>query len=350
MKKQLTFILLGLIISFILIADNAVKIYLKKSWQINEDQVPFNSITSMCEDDRQNIYVLDRKAFKIYKFSAKGKLLLSFGNRGQGPGDFAYPNFITINQKNQLVVCEDMIYISFFTTTGKFIKRIKIQPGFDLRYINDNLYYAWHRKPKILEQILMDGNGNIIKPLYKISQDSFSVGAPDETGRLVSSNFYSDTYTPKFLFSLYNGHTAIGISNQYKILIFEADDKIKKTLCRDLKPGIITESEIPFLIKEIKSKPHLHQSTKKEFIKRIPRHKNYFSKILINDHHLFAFRIHDDVTKTDVPITVDIFSVNGRFLGSDHIKSLPFFISNTFFYFMGTEDELKLSKYMYQWH
>ena len=81
MKIKLTFILFGLIISFILIADNAVKIDLKKSWEINEDQVPFNSITSMCEDDKQNIYVLDRMAFKIYKCSAKGKLLLSFGNR-----------------------------------------------------------------------------------------------------------------------------------------------------------------------------------------------------------------------------------------------------------------------------
>ena len=121
MKKKLTFILFGLIISFILIADNAVKIDLKKSWEINEDQVPFNSITSMCEDDKQNIYVLDRKAFKIYKFSAKGKLLLSFGNRGQGPGDFAYPSSVTINHRGELIVSEDMFYVSIFSLKCQFL-------------------------------------------------------------------------------------------------------------------------------------------------------------------------------------------------------------------------------------
>ncbi len=56
--------------------------------ELGRENLMFQNIESICEDLEENFYVLDSKAFKVYKFSPKGKLLLSFGSRGEGPGEF----------------------------------------------------------------------------------------------------------------------------------------------------------------------------------------------------------------------------------------------------------------------
>ena len=179
-------IFLGLLLlSFALLAEKPVTLELTKIVEVGDNDFMFYSIDSVCEDDDANFYVLDRKAYKVHKFSPEGKRVLSFGNKGQGPGDFAYPHYICVTEDKKLVVCEDMAFVSLFDLEGKFLKRIRLANGLELRYISSNLYYAWIWKKKSKQQVLLDNKGKIIKSFFEVSKDAFSVGAPDETGRMV---------------------------------------------------------------------------------------------------------------------------------------------------------------------
>ena len=100
--------------------------------------------------------MLDQKAYKIYKFSPNGKLLLSFGNKGEGPGDMQRPHYIRLTPENCLAVCEEIGYVSFFDAKGNFLKRNRVPKGLELTYINNNLYYGWEWKRKSKQQVLVN--------------------------------------------------------------------------------------------------------------------------------------------------------------------------------------------------
>ncbi len=53
--------------------------------------VGFSEIRGIQVDDQGQIYVLDSKECLVKVFDPKGKLIRSFGKRGQGPGEFQYP-------------------------------------------------------------------------------------------------------------------------------------------------------------------------------------------------------------------------------------------------------------------
>ncbi|MDA3886029.1 MAG: 6-bladed beta-propeller, partial [Candidatus Delongbacteria bacterium] len=54
--------------------------------------VPF----SLNVDRYNNIYILDRKTATIKKFMSNGKFIVSFGQKGEGPGEFQDPIDMTI--------------------------------------------------------------------------------------------------------------------------------------------------------------------------------------------------------------------------------------------------------------
>lgn len=60
-----------------LYADKPLTWELKKVLELGKEDLIFYSITSISEDRNRNFYVLDEKAYKIYKFTSNGKLLLS---------------------------------------------------------------------------------------------------------------------------------------------------------------------------------------------------------------------------------------------------------------------------------
>ena len=107
-------------------AQPALQIKLGQSREIGRDKDTFGSIVSACEDARGNFYVLDRIEHRVLKFSSEGRPLLIFGQKGQGPGDFQSPGRIAFSSQGELVVLEDLYYVSFFTAEGVFLKRLDL--------------------------------------------------------------------------------------------------------------------------------------------------------------------------------------------------------------------------------
>src|SRR4030042_267992 len=103
-----------------------IGIRLGSALEVGRKELLFSSIVSICEDDQLTFYVLDRLEQKIFKFSPDGRQLATFGQEGQGPGDFQSPGQIVFTRQGELAVLEDLFYISFLKPDGTFIRRLAL--------------------------------------------------------------------------------------------------------------------------------------------------------------------------------------------------------------------------------
>lgn len=123
---------------------NVVYRVLRKTGEICEDFAAGESnyfwhIDSLCFDDKDNLYIADSGWNKIFKFDSDGKFLTSFGQEGQGPGEFlanprGYDLNITFgNNGNIYVVDKGNRRLSIFSKEGKYIRQFSFP-----RYIYDS--------------------------------------------------------------------------------------------------------------------------------------------------------------------------------------------------------------------
>jgi len=82
----------------------------------------FNLFCDLAAAPDGGLFIADSREHKVYKFDAKGSLVKSFGQKGQGPGDFNSPDDPSVLDGKYLVVGEygESRRISLFDLEGKF--------------------------------------------------------------------------------------------------------------------------------------------------------------------------------------------------------------------------------------
>ena len=310
--------------------------------EVGRADLLFASISSICEDEKGNFYLLDRIEHKVFKFSGDGQLLLKFGGKGEGPGDFIRPSRITITPQGQVAVADDMYHISFFQPDGIFITRLQLSNRLDIGFIGQDRFYAWIWRPEDKQQVMLDRENNIIKTFNSLAKGLFSVSAPDSSGRAVMFNYAPDEYAPSLLYAHSGNFTAIAISNTYEIIILDNKGNISKKIIRNIKPEKIGKKEKKYYtrdIQKITKKRGWPKSVALKLTKNIPKEKTYFDKILLSPQHVFVVRIKSDITQKDTPYPVDIFSLQGSFIGTVRFMEKPLFISGDKMYFVKSDKE-----------
>ncbi len=123
---------------FIHANDDEIKIItFKKIGEITEgftegEENYFWHIDDLCCDDENDLYVADAGWNKIFKFNAKGKFVLSFGRKGQGPGEFnsaplSSPLRITFgNDGNIYITDPGNNRLSIYNKNGEFQKSFSL--------------------------------------------------------------------------------------------------------------------------------------------------------------------------------------------------------------------------------
>jgi len=88
-----------------------------------EEGKPFHRPTAVAVAPSGEIYVSDGYAgFRVHKFSAAGELLLSWGSKGTGPGEFAVPHSVTVGSDGRVWVADRENHrIQIFTPDGDYI-------------------------------------------------------------------------------------------------------------------------------------------------------------------------------------------------------------------------------------
>jgi len=92
-----------------------------------EDGKPFRSPTGVSVGKSGEIFVSDGyNNTRVHKFSPDGKLIMSWGEKGEGEGQFAVPHGIFVYKDGTVFVADRENHrIQLFTSDGKFISQWK---------------------------------------------------------------------------------------------------------------------------------------------------------------------------------------------------------------------------------
>jgi hypothetical protein len=326
--------------SFLATSESPITIKLDQPLEIGRKELLFGSIASVCEDDQENFYVLDRLEQKVFVFSPDGRLLTKFGQKGQGPGDFQSPGQIVFTSQAELAVLEDLFYVSFLKLDGSFIRRLDLNGRLGLGFIGPDRFYGWIWRPEDQQQVMVDGKNNVLGTFHTIAKDLFSVNMPDKTGRAVMFNYSHDAYVPQFLYAHGGRLSAVGISDRYEIALLDENGQAVASIKRNLKPHKFSGEEKAYLERElqefVKSKGWPGRVAR-ELGKKIPSSKNMVNAVRISPDNIFVFPFPSDITAENGLLSVDIFTQKGEFIGTGGLPEVPIFISERAMYFSRAE-------------
>lgn len=99
---------------------------------------PFNAPANICIAPSGEIYVADGYGnARVHKFSPDGKLLASWGEPGDKPGEFKTPHAVWADKQNRVWVCDrENNRIQIFDTQGKFLEMWNMDRPADM-FIDD---------------------------------------------------------------------------------------------------------------------------------------------------------------------------------------------------------------------
>jgi hypothetical protein len=342
-------LLLALVAAAMLLAGSAggrpqgqaLEITMGPALEIGRTDLLFASVSSVCEDEAGDFYVLDRMEYKVRKFAPDGRPILSFGHKGQGPGDLAAPASAVFTSAGELAVLEDLGLVSFFGPDGAFRRRLDLNGRLGLGYVGPDRFYGWIWRPEDRQQVLVDAKNAAVATFDIQPRDAFSVTLPDETGREVMFNYASDIYVPEFLFDHNAGLSAVGISDRYRIALLDEAGRQVGTLAREPGPQKISARERAFLEGEladfVKSKGWPAR-VGRELAKKIPSVKNPVRAVRVAPGRVFVFRFAADIGRGGAPAPVDVFTRRGELIGTAGTAEVPLHVSGQAMYFVRTDD------------
>ena len=111
-----------------------------------KDGDPFNSPTDLAIASTGELFISDGyNNARVHKYSPDGELLLSWGERGTGPGQFDLPHCVRLDKQDHVWVCDRENHrIQIFDTEGRFLSQLTGLLHPDTIFIdpNDDVVYA----------------------------------------------------------------------------------------------------------------------------------------------------------------------------------------------------------------
>jgi len=350
LKKWVPAIGLVLWIGVCVFASN-LKLNTQKVIEFGNKGEPFYVIYSVSEDDEENVYILDGKKYLVRKFSKEGKELLNFGGRGEGPDMWMNPRRVFYSKEKGIIVTEMMNSASIFTTDGKIVKKINFAKKgmfFYVDYLGGGIFCGEsQRLGPSRRMIFVDESLDIINSDLYTNKE----GEVNLPGGMSYSLSYRETF-PNISFSSYKGYGVIGQSDKYEFKLFDSKGMLVRVFSREVDAPKFTQKEREYFAEKIDNEEFPPQ-VQKEFKKMIPEKKMFFYTTKLTSKYLFVFRIKVDATTNNPPYPVDIFSINGEFLGELNVDSPPILITDRYMYFKEGSDEkdnddIYIVKYTYE--
>ena len=266
-----------------------------------EDYI-LNHILSFAADDEGNIFILDRKPYRVKVYDKEGKYIRSIGRMGQGPGEFQSPDNIQFTDQNELMVCDSgRGVILFFSVEGKFLREIKSQmlilAGYTLIDSQGNIYL---------------NKSTLREPLYKFHK----IFPPYENSEVVFSFPVSTkrTVPPRRIrFSLLPGDRVVwGIQSEYE---FHLCDSKGTTIKRILKEHTAVRVSEDYKEKYFERLPSSFSKKSQNFSQHFPA----FDQFFVDDEGRLFVKTYVKLKGTDKYI-IDVFDSEGCYLCQTALK------------------------------
>jgi hypothetical protein len=314
-------------------AYGEIKLELQEDLKIgraDDEKYLFYRLRGIDVDEEGNIYVADMSNYRIQKFDKTGKYLLTFGRKGQGPGEFELPTAVHIDGKTGNVLVQDQAYtIEFFYPDGNPIRSIRLENAFqDFRVASDGTILvlmntilgttATHHLCKV---------GSEGKVAQTYAEALYTMYLEIRGGGMMGGTNGQEL---AIQFNLLDGQSFIyGYSKEYELTIMDFSGKI---LCR---------------IKKDEPYPKFTAEEKAGYRKRpLPEFKPYFYAIFTDDlGRIYVQRNKTWAEEENVQKEIDVFSKNGYFLYKTKLPKNTYIIRNGYIYALEANDEELIKRY-----
>ncbi len=258
-------------------------------------------IRGFAVDSEGNLYVSVFKAeFCIYKFDRDGKFLLSFGRKGQGPGELMIARGLSVNEKNEILTYDvsKQNYL-IFDNSGHLLKEISLPYRISSisSLVNGHFllskFSGQRRSPfyyKVL-LILCDSQFNEIKVIEELK-------IPNGPG----ASYWEDS----------KGRIYVGSEERdYGIWVYDLKGNLIRKIQKEYRPVKIPD-ETRTGWRKAYEKLTQQTGTQEEF--EVPDFwPPYFTFFNDNEGHLFVRTFEEDEKKGE--FIHDVFSPEGVFIG-----------------------------------
>lgn len=355
MKKSifLAVVLFGIAL---FLGGQARELKLEKAVEIGAGSLTLENTYAVCEDGEENFYILDTRAFKVHKFDPTGKLLLSFGGKGEGPGEFRRPYRVYCPQGDDkgVVVTEVENYFSEFDGKGALVRKVNLLSSIGytlvLKYAGGDLFSAL-KMPEEGDSrlILVTGDGKTVNKSLLTSPPNYAT--LELNGQKLRYTLTRSEFSPTLVFDYYDGRSCAGMTRNYEILVLDGNGKVTAKIKRDTPQPTFTAKEKEFLKESINAMSRTPEPARRDAIKKIPEVKNFFYDVKISDRFVFVFRVGVDVSKENAPVPADVYTLDGKSYGSVEFPAgeTVLRITHKYVYTRKTDadDNLLVTKYKY---
>ena len=166
-----------------------------------------------------DIYLLDAKESKVFRFNESSNKVSYFGKSGQGPGEFIFPRKIGIRKDMIWVFDSTARRIQFYDKNGKFIKLIRLYHRYNDVIVDQKGRLVCAKNIKVKEEAkkiidILDENGNLI----------LSFGEPDTIDDKPSGPLND------FLVSIFKGKIITASRTTGVIKVYNEDGQLEEKI------------------------------------------------------------------------------------------------------------------------
>ena len=301
-------------------------------------------VSGMYVDYKGNVYIPNTSKTSIDKYSPEGKFLLSFGRKGEGPGEFRYVPFFAVDTRGFVYAIDIDWNVSQFDSSGKFLKNYRLpwnlkgtpfMPRFSPLnqlvvstsfFTSKDIRNAQH----YIKVYLLPENG---EPLLLLNDDSRSniVSLYPLRGFL--------NFCPHYDFDS-QGNIYVSDPVFYKVHVFNPAGKKIREFTRKCEREKISEGDLEVSNPKIKEEIGNLIAMAKKDISKLPGNSKYFPCIFninVDKDRVYLWR----PTRINGKFLVDIYTTDFQFLGqrsfyntTGNINTDTTFIRNGFLYIL----------------
>jgi hypothetical protein len=292
-----------------------------KLWEITDvGGEPFADIGSLTSDDEENVYFRDYKRFKVFILDKNGKLITSFGKKGEGPGELKrMGRFFLVN--NKLVFPDSSSNrVHYFSERGKHLKSV-----ITLSQLSPRVMIDEDRLISIPWINWRDPKGKAVGFIYNIKDKSkkeifqfstFRKGMVRKTsgGSSYSFSFSHSALTPIMVVSYSAGNIFYGMSDNYEIAVKDLDMKTKLVFSVEREKTKVPPGYKDEVLKDIDWPDNVKKQIKDGF----PDYFTFFQGIFSDRNRNIYVFLTDPAEKNRRKL--DIFSPAGKYIYSAKIE------------------------------
>jgi hypothetical protein len=200
-------------------------------------------LRSVGVDDLENIWTLDWQDNKIRIFDKSGKLINTFGKKGQGPKELQNPSRMAVTGDGTALIL-DLNKIAFYSSAGECLKEISTAKARPYRLKTDGKSFIYMDsmdlkppKSKILKVTKFDANLNPVSTLGSY-EEPLDLGA---VSPMMAMMYFHATKDGR-LFWL--------VTSEYEFHVYDAAGKPIRKIVKDYPLRKITTDDQKRLLKE----------------------------------------------------------------------------------------------------